>query len=393
MGMVYRARHLQLGKPFALKIISPAFADDSAARARFNEEAKLASEISHPNIVSVVDFGEDDRIGAYMVMELVEGEPLVTPGAPPMSVRRACDVLGQVADALDHVHRKGIVHGDVKADNIMLAADKSNARRRQVVRLLDFGLARRPDGRTEEHISGSPHYIAPERAMGGAVSVSADVYAIGVLGYLLLTGSVPFDGNPVQVMMQHISDPIVSPSERRGEVLDAALEALILRALEKDPAQRHASAAAFRYELNAVMEMLELTRRRRSGVIPRVDLPGGEPGSREASVQAAFDASHIPQAHVRATGEISAANHAFCRLVDAPGGLEGTQLAHTSLATVAPTLMAVIAKVYAEGRTSEVHATVYRSADEPVMTMTIWLAPLAIDGSDVQLFVRIDEIR
>src|SRR6478672_114295 len=112
MGQVYRARHLQLGKAFALKIISPAFAEDTAARARFNQEAKLASEISHPNIVSVVDYGEDPNYGAYMVMELVEGEPLIGDTSSPISMRRALDVLAQVADALDFIHKRGIVHGD-----------------------------------------------------------------------------------------------------------------------------------------------------------------------------------------------------------------------------------------------------------------------------------------
>src|SRR6185503_13543904 len=146
------------GKAFALKIISPAFAGDHAARARFNQEAKLASEISHPNIVSVVDFGEDAQFGAYMVMELVEGEPLVAPGTLPMTVKRAIDVLGQVADALDHIHKRGIIHGDVKAENIMLTAENtgaSGARRRRVVRLLDFGLARRPDNNPERDDEGA----------------------------------------------------------------------------------------------------------------------------------------------------------------------------------------------------------------------------------------------
>src|SRR5215467_910721 len=149
MGQVYRARHLQLGKPFALKLIAPAFAEDSIARARFNQEAKLASEITHPNIVSVVDFGEDTQFGAYMVMELVDGAPLVGPGMLPMTMRRGLDVLAQVADALDHIHKRGIIHGDVKADNIMLVAENQGPRRRQLVRLLDFGLARRHDHESE----------------------------------------------------------------------------------------------------------------------------------------------------------------------------------------------------------------------------------------------------
>src|SRR6185436_383681 len=124
--------------------------------------------------------GEDAQFGAYMVMELVEGEPLIHDQAAPMAVGRACDVLGQIADALDHIHRRGIIHGDVKADNIMLTAENTGARRRRVARLLDFGLARRPDGAgDEEQISGSPHYLAPERAAGGPPSVAADIYAMG----------------------------------------------------------------------------------------------------------------------------------------------------------------------------------------------------------------------
>ena len=170
MGQVYRVRHAQLGKPFALKVIAPAFASDSVARERFNEEAKLASEISHPNIVSVVDFGEDDRVGTFMVMELVEGEPLIPKDSTkPMPIRHAIDALAQVADALDHIHKSGIVHGDVKAENILLVAEPpgvTGTRRRRLVRLLDFGLARR-HGTREEQLSGTPHYLAPERATGG----------------------------------------------------------------------------------------------------------------------------------------------------------------------------------------------------------------------------------
>src|SRR3954470_6086897 len=245
MGQVYRARHLQLGKAFALKIIAPVFAGDDGARQRFNQEAKLASEISHPNIVSVVDFGEDAQFGAYMVMELVEGEPLIDEQAAPMAVRRACDVLGQIADALDHIHRRGIVHGDVKADNIMLTAETTGARQRQVARLLDFGLARRSGGDGDEGLNGSPHYLAPERAAGGPPSVAADIYALGVLGYMMVTGTLPFEGSVMELLMAQINREVTPPSARRGEAIEPAVEQLILRALAKDPARRHGSAAAF----------------------------------------------------------------------------------------------------------------------------------------------------
>jgi serine/threonine protein kinase len=269
MGQVFRARHLQLGTAFALKVISPAFALDPDARARFHLEAKLASEISHPNIVSVIDFGEDPALGAYMVMDLVEGEQLID-GGVPMTIRRVCDVLAQIADALDHIHERGIIHGDVKADNIMLTTETTGARRRRVARLLDFGLARRPDsGEEAQEVSGSPHYLAPERAAGGAPSVSADIYALGVLGYLMITGSLPFDGNVVEILMAHINKAPERLSVRRQAPVDDALETLISRAMAKDPANRHASVAAFRGELDAAMDMLSLGRRRTpSGTSP-----------------------------------------------------------------------------------------------------------------------------
>ncbi|HUS31060.1 MAG TPA: serine/threonine-protein kinase, partial [Kofleriaceae bacterium] len=208
MGLVYRVRHTQLAKHFALKVIAPAFATDAKARERFNVEAQLASEISHPNIVSVVDFGEDDELGAYMVMELVEGEPfLFAEGSSPLSVRRALDVLAQVADALDHIHKRGVIHGDIKAENLILAEEPvaAGTRRRRIVRLLDFGLAKR-FGTQDTELNGTPHYLAPERCTGGVASVASDIYALGVLGYLLLTRTMPFDGNLAQILDAHVRE-------------------------------------------------------------------------------------------------------------------------------------------------------------------------------------------
>ena len=386
MGCVYRARHLQLGKAFALKIISPAFALDSVARARFNQEAKLASEISHPNIVSVVDYGEDEAFGAYMVMELVEGEPLVRDGAGPMSVRKVCDVLGQIADALDHIHRRGIVHGDVKAENIMLTAEAAGARRRQIARLLDFGLARRHGSKEEEGVCGSPHYLAPERAAGGPPSIAADVYALGVLGYLLLTGTLPFDGSLVEVLMAHITTAPEPPSRRLGDAVDQALEALVLRALEKDPAQRHASAAAFRYELNTVMDMLDMSRRRRSASALRPE------ANRDLILVAAFERSRIPQALVSIEGIIVFANKAFARLLGhKDGSVDGHDLATSSLAAVVPGLMRAMRSAHTGGKPCERREHVYRGEDRPPLDLVAWFSPLPVPGQEIHLMIRVAE--
>ena len=389
MGQVYRARHLQLGKAFALKIISPAFALDTAARARFNEEAKLASEISHPNIVSVVDFGEDSQFGAYMVMELVEGEPLINEGAAPMNVRRVCDILAQIADALDHIHRRGIVHGDVKADNIMLTVENTDAsagaRRRRVARLLDFGLARRPGGEDEDEISGSPHYLAPERAAGGPPSVAADVYALGVLGYLMLSGTLPFDGNVVEILMAHINEPPVSPSIRRGEEIDESLETLIMRAMSKDPAHRHGSAAAFRYELNTVMDMLEMGRRRRASGTMQPETP------REATLVAAFERSRVPQALISIEGRIEFSNKAFARLLGHDQGVDGLNVSETTLNGVVPGLMRALRAAHVDGKPCERRARVFRGDDNPALELTLWFCPLPIAGTEIHLMIRVEE--
>lgn len=388
MGCVYRARHLQLGKIFALKLISPAFALDAVARARFNQEAKLASEISHPNIVSVVDFGEDTAFGAFMVMELVEGEPLIATPPEPMSIRRTCDVLAQIAEALDHIHRRGIVHGDVKADNIMLSSEIEGARRRRIVQLLDFGLARRPVDDDDHEISGSPHYLAPERATGGPPSVAADIYALGVLGFLMLTGTLPFEGNIVEVLTAHLEQPLPSMTARRGAPLDGALEALVARAMEKTPKHRHASAAAFRYELNTVMDMLDMGRRRKSsnGLKPDPAI-----ASRETTIVAAFDRSRVPQALLSLDGMIVYANKACSRLLANDDRIEGTNIMQTTLAQVLPGLLRAVRAVNAEGKPMERRARVYRGPQTPTLELTVWLSPLPLPGFEVHMIIRTEE--
>jgi serine/threonine-protein kinase len=383
MGKVYRARHLQLGKAFALKIISPTFALDGEARARFNQEAKLASEISHPNLVSVVDFGEDAQLGAYMVMELVEGEPLINQQAAPMSVSRACDVLAQIADALDHLHRRGIVHGDVKAENIMLTAETTAAGRRRMARLLDFGLARRSGGTEDGQLNGSPHYLAPERAAGGPPSVAADIYALGVVGYLMLTATLPFDGAVVEILMAHLNREVPRPSQRRGEALDPAVEQLILRALAKDPARRHGTAAAFRAELNAVMDALDGQRRRPSG-------PVATGSVRDAMLVAAFERSQVPQALLSLDGDIVFANNGFARLLGSER-VEGLNVLETALASMVPGFARALRAAHHSGKPCERRARVFRGNDAPALEVTLWLSPLGMPGLEIHVLIRVEE--
>ena len=387
-GRVYRVRHLELGKPFALKIISPAFADDESARLRFNNEAKLASEIPHPNIVSVVDYGEDPDLGVYMVMELVNGDTLLGPGLLPLTVRGAIDVLRQVADALEHIHKRGIIHGDIKAENIVLAEETQHesrhaARKRRVARLLDFGLASRhghqPDG---EGVNGTPPYLAPERIMGSPASIASDIYALGVLGYLILTGTLPFDGELLAVLNAHVHETAPPMSERRKDPLDPAIEGLIARAMAKDPAARHPSAAAFLYELNTVADMLGLSRRRSR---PSATLLSDNP--RLTAIAGAFDASRMPQALVSTTGDIVACNPAFQKFVK--DDCEDTNLEETSLPRFVPDLMEALSCV---GRTPlELRKDVSRGSGRASLRLTLWLVPVQIVGQEIHLLIRVEE--
>lgn len=384
LSPLYRVRHVRLGTAFGLMFVAPPFGLDAEARTRFLDEARLASEISHPNLVPVLDFGEDAQLGAYLVMELVEGEPLLGDPSPAMSVRRACDLLSQIADALDHIHRRGVVHGDLKADTIVVSMENHGARRRRLARLLDIGLARRTDS-ADGPRHGSPHYLSPERAAGGPPSVAADIYALGVLGYRLLTGAPPFDGNLLEIMMAHLHAEVAPPSRRRGEPIEPAVERVILRALAKDPARRHASAASFRADLNEAMDALELVRRRHPSV------PVVSDRRRDAILVAAFERSLVPQALISLDGDIVVANRCFARLVGVEQGVEGRNVCETILARVIPSFARLVRSVHDDGRLCERRARVPRG-DAAALDLTLWLSPLGAPGLEVHLLVRVEEV-
>lgn len=334
MGKVYKVTHAQLGKIFALKIISGSFASESKARDLFYREARLASSLSHPNITSVVDFGEDDQHGAFMVMEFLEGVPLnkLLRKEGRLGLRQACDIMLQVAEALHYIHGKKIVHCDIKTENILICEVPGTKRRQKQVKLLDFGLARSTTAvRQTGSLSGTPHYVAPERIRGDEPSPSSDIYGLGVLFYELVTGKVPWDGNVAQILCGHLELQPVHPSELIDGGLDPAVENLILRALAKDPAERHKDMAAFIYELRTVIDMLGFGRRKRGSgrkiVIERTE------NKRDELARAVFDASRLPLALLNSSGLITVANVAFAKFVMGVAvDVEGLRVQATPLA-------------------------------------------------------------
>ncbi|HET6611638.1 MAG TPA: serine/threonine-protein kinase [Kofleriaceae bacterium] len=315
MGKIFEVSHARLGKVFALKIIHHNFAGQTKARDLFYREARLASSLSHPNIVSVVDFGEDETLGAFMVMEYLEGRPLssILRREQRLGVRAACEIMLQVAEALHYIHARNIVHCDIKAENILVCELPGAKRRRQIVKLLDFGLARSTSSvRNTSTLSGTPHYVAPERIRGERAGPQSDIYGLGILFYELVTGKVPWSGPVSKILAHHIETPPVPPSRRIKDGLDPAPEQLILRALEKDPRNRHKDMAAFIYELHTVMDMLGFGKRNRGGQTKIVRRPESR---RDELIRGMFEAHRLPMALIDADGQILVANAAFAKFV------------------------------------------------------------------------------
>ena len=342
MGKVYKVTHAHLSRTFALKIISNHVSETDEARELFYREARFASAMAHQNITAVVDFGEDEKVGMFMVMEFVDGEPLnrVLFREKKLIVKKACEIVLQVAEALHYIHKQNVVHCDIKTENILICEEETEGKRpRMFVKLLDFGLARSlVASRMSTSLSGTPHYVAPERIRGEPASPASDVYGVGILLYELLTGQVPWDGPVQKILAGHLDEKPRMPSTLIEGGLDPAVERLIMHALEKRPAQRHKDMAAFIYELRTVMDMIGMTRRGRGapGPAKRVVIEQRPPESakRDELARVAFDGCRLPLALVSAEGVISAANPAFAKFVMGVSvEVEGLPIRSTPLAT------------------------------------------------------------
>src|SRR5438132_662082 len=254
MSSVYRAHDTLLERNVALKILHAHYTSDDEFVERFKREARTVAQLSHPNIVTVIDRGEDAG-RQFIVFEYIDGENLkelvVRKGR--LSVRVALELALQVARGLAFAHQNGLVHRDVKPQNVLLNGDGQ-------AKVTDFGIARPldVDGVTQTGtVMGTSNYIAPEQASGQPVDVQTDVYSLGVVLYELLAGDVPFPGdNFVSVALKHVNEPPPNLLELRNDV-PLRVAAAIDRALEKDPAARFPTMDTFAAELEACLAALD----------------------------------------------------------------------------------------------------------------------------------------
>jgi serine/threonine-protein kinase len=254
MSTVHCAFDTLLERNVALKILHDQYGEDEEYVERFRREARAVAQLSHPNIVTVIDRGEEDG-RQFIVFELVEGENLkeLVERGGPLPVRRALELGLEVARALAFAHAQGLVHRDVKPQNVLLNDDGH-------AKVTDFGIVRSLDavGHTETGtVLGTSHYIAPEQARGEHVDAQTDVYSFGVVLYELLAGEVPYPGdNFLSVAMKHVNEPVPSVLDARPDA-PIRLASLIERSLAKEPADRPASMDEVVAELEAVLMELD----------------------------------------------------------------------------------------------------------------------------------------
>jgi tRNA A-37 threonylcarbamoyl transferase component Bud32 len=271
MGVVYRAKQLSLDKTVAIKVLNVEHKDDPSFAARFQREAKAASRLNHPNSMQVIDHGEDQGL-LYIAMEYLDGRNLlgVIRDDAPLAPGRVADLLMQTLAALAVAHEMGIVHRDLKPENIMVLSRRDDdGRPRDVVKVCDFGIAKITDPRaykgdgeresvapvtTAGFLVGTPEYMSPEQGRGEKVDPRSDIYSVGVILYQLLTSRLPFEAeSAIGVVLKHVTEAPAPPSSQHPFV-DPKLEAICLRALEKRPEDRFASAREMRAELRVVAE-------------------------------------------------------------------------------------------------------------------------------------------
>ncbi|MBX9951687.1 MAG: protein kinase [Candidatus Obscuribacterales bacterium] len=260
MGVVYRGKHSLMERIVAIKMLLSQLISDTNSVKRFQQESKAAARLKHPHIIDVYDFGISPAGQPYIVMEFLEGTPLsdLIKKEGQIGVERSIKLISQACDALDHAHKQGVVHRDLKPSNIVLTQYDEE---KDYVKVVDFGVAKLIEvGNNNEgqrltqagEVCGSPVYMSPEQCMGQDLDARSDIYSMGIVLYETLTGKLPILGKTmVDTMSKHISEPPVPFNEARPDLyIPERLEWVVLKAMAKDPAQRHQTMEEFKLDLD-----------------------------------------------------------------------------------------------------------------------------------------------
>jgi serine/threonine-protein kinase len=271
MSIVYKAKHQLMDRIVAIKVLQSQLVNDQTSKKRFQQEAQAASCLTHPNVIALYDFGiAEATTQPYIVMDYLVGESLATivKRDNHLDEKRAVKVFLQACDALEHAHRKGVLHRDLKSSNIMLAEIEG---KKDIVKVVDFGIAKfmpssgkQPQNLTQTgEIFGSPIYMSPEQCVGQNLDARSDIYSMGVLMYEALTGLPPLLGDTiVDTMQMHVSTTPSAFAEIRPDLrISKELEAVVLKALEKVPNARFQSMQEFYDALELVAYSMGITDR------------------------------------------------------------------------------------------------------------------------------------
>lgn len=261
MGYVFKATQNPVGRTVALKVLKESYMGDQVIRDRFLREAEVIARMSHKNIVMLFDSGYDDTAGIlFMAMEYLEGKELTQVLDENPDLTRCLDISMGIASALAEAHKNGIIHRDLKAENVFLIRDQEGT---EIPKVLDFGFARLQGANkklTQAGIAfGTPHYMAPEQAMGlEGITAAADVYAVGIMMFEMVTGRVPYEGsNAMEIMNKQVNADIPEIEPRPGLNPPARLLRLINSCMQKQPEDRLPDGAAVLSELQKIKEELE----------------------------------------------------------------------------------------------------------------------------------------